>query len=426
MSPSISLTSWSLHRSLGPLRLTKWDADTESIFTETVTQPSLHDLTDLPSLASSHEIESLDICHFHFPATTPEYLNTLQQKFREAKVSFDTLLIDYGDISHRDAGRRTADVAFIEEWIDVAARVGAKRVRVVAGEAAADDHAALARSADALKHLIDYADARGVGVVTENFRSLASTADNCLYLLDACNGELGLIADFGNFPNPVKMTELARILPRAIEVHAKGYYDAFGMPDEKELRSCLDLLVEARFDGPVTIVYDGPGDEWAGIERVKAVVKRTIWKMELTEMTQEDLKNRLTPMQYEVTQNSATEPPFRNEFWDHHGEGLYVDIVSGKPLFSSLDKFDSGCGWPSFAKPLAADEVIEKGDFTHGMVRTEVRSQTADSHLGHVFDDGPQELGGLRYCINSAALRFVAKEDLEREGYGEYLALFAK
>ncbi|MCY0874751.1 MAG: peptide-methionine (R)-S-oxide reductase MsrB [Firmicutes bacterium] len=143
-------------------------------------------------------------------------------------------------------------------------------------------------------------------------------------------------------------------------------------------------------------------------------------------MTQEDLKNRLTPMQYEVTQNSATEPPFRNEFWDHHGEGLYVDIVSGKPLFSSLDKFDSGCGWPSFAKPLAADEVIEKGDFTHGMVRTEVRSQTADSHLGHVFDDGPQELGGLRYCINSAALRFVAKEDLEREGYGEYLALFAK
>lgn len=141
-------------------------------------------------------------------------------------------------------------------------------------------------------------------------------------------------------------------------------------------------------------------------------------------MTPDDLKKRLTPLQYEVTQHSATEPPFRNEFWNHHGEGIYVDIVSGKPLFSSLDKFDSSCGWPSFAKPLASDEVVEKSDYSHGMVRTEVRSQTADSHLGHVFDDGPRALGGLRYCINSAALRFIAKDDLEREGYGDYLHLF--
>ncbi|WP_067618012.1 peptide-methionine (R)-S-oxide reductase MsrB [Alicyclobacillus acidiphilus] len=140
--------------------------------------------------------------------------------------------------------------------------------------------------------------------------------------------------------------------------------------------------------------------------------------------SKEDLKNKLTPLQYEVTQNNATEPPFRNEYWDNHQEGIYVDVVSGQPLFSSRDKYDSGCGWPSFTKPISLDRVIEKPDYSHGMVRTEVRSEQADSHLGHVFPDGPQEAGGLRYCINSAALRFVPKEDMAREGYAEYLVLF--
>lgn len=133
---------------------------------------------------------------------------------------------------------------------------------------------------------------------------------------------------------------------------------------------------------------------------------------------------RLTPMQFHVTQNSGTEPPFRNEFNDHHAEGLYVDIVSGEPLFSSRDKFESGCGWPAFARPLAEEAVVELTDTTHGMVRTEVRSTHADSHLGHVFDDGPRALGGLRYCINSAALRFIPRDRLEAEGYGEFAALF--
>ncbi|WP_041966993.1 peptide-methionine (R)-S-oxide reductase MsrB [Mesobacillus selenatarsenatis] len=137
----------------------------------------------------------------------------------------------------------------------------------------------------------------------------------------------------------------------------------------------------------------------------------------------EELKKKLTPMQYEVTQNNGTEPPFRNEYWNDLREGIYVDVVSGKALFSSRDKYDAGCGWPSFTKPIMDEEVIEKQDTSHFMVRTEVRSKTADSHLGHVFDDGPGE-NGLRYCINSAALRFVSKEKMEEEGYGEYLKLF--
>lgn len=137
-------------------------------------------------------------------------------------------------------------------------------------------------------------------------------------------------------------------------------------------------------------------------------------------MNKENLKETLSPMQFNVTQQNGTEPPFHNEYWNETADGIYVDLVSGKPLFSSKDKYDAGCGWPSFTKPIEAAEVLEKRDISHGMIRTEVRSKTADSHLGHVFPDGPVDAGGLRYCMNSAALRFIRKEDLDAEGYGEY------
>jgi peptide methionine sulfoxide reductase msrA/msrB len=217
------------------------------------------------------------------------------------------------------------------------------------------------------------------------------------------------------------------------------FYHSEEQREEAEA-SKQELQASGRFDRPIATLIEPAGPFYAAEEYHQGYHHKQPYRYKLyrkgsgrdafidrhwrLQLNQDELRQRLTPIQYEVTQNNATEPPFRNSFWDHKEEGLYVDIVSGEPLFSSLEKFDSGCGWPSFTKPLLSSNVTEHTDMSHGMIRTEVRSREADSHLGHVFPDGPQDRGGLRYCINSASLRFIPKDELESEGYGAYLKLF--
>lgn len=155
-------------------------------------------------------------------------------------------------------------------------------------------------------------------------------------------------------------------------------------------------------------------------------MKKTILEKEYNKPSKEELKGKLTELQYEVTQNAKTERPYQNEYDELFQKGIYVDIVSGEPLFLSTDKFNSGCGWPAFSKPIISEVIREKVDLQYGMIRTEVRSRYADSHLGHVFADGPRDKGGLRYCINSSSLRFIPVEKMEEEGYGSYIELLDK
>jgi methionine-R-sulfoxide reductase len=199
------------------------------------------------------------------------------------------------------------------------------------------------------------------------------------------------------------------------------------------LLSCMNPVKPMACLAAVTaLAVAGPAGSWRALSQTATTNLAAIPSSSTNHAMQkfqkpppDELKQKLTPMQFAVTQHAATEPAFRNEFWNNHKAGIYVDIVSGQPLFSSLDKFDSGCGWPSFSRPLETNDVVERQDHSVGMERIEVRSGAADSHLGHIFNDGPGP-SGLRYCINSASLRFIPLEQMEKAGYGAYLEPFIK
>lgn len=254
-------------------------------------------------------------------------------------------------------------------------------------------------------------------------------------------------------PEVISYEELLRIYWRQIDPtdgggqfndRGESYRPAIFYHSEEQRvaaeRSKQEIEDSGRFDRPIEVEIRPAKTFWEAEDYHQDYYKKNPFRYEMYRVgsgrakfvkeawsdrkLQKELKDRLTPMQYKVTQENGTEPPFQNEYWDEEREGLYVDVIDGTPLFTSRDKFQSNCGWPSFSRPIEEKRVDMNMDTTHHMVRTEVRSKRADSHLGHLFDDGPKELGGLRYCINSAALRFIPKEELESAGYGEYKHLF--
>jgi peptide methionine sulfoxide reductase msrA/msrB len=217
------------------------------------------------------------------------------------------------------------------------------------------------------------------------------------------------------------------VIPRKKFWPAEGYHQNYAENNSLKygffrLASGRDAFVKKAWKGRELTIHRGNVTP-VGTSTTSTGSTTTPWK-NFTKPSDEELKTKLTPLQYKVTQHEGTEPPFQNEYADNHDDGIYVDIVSGEPLFSSHDKYDSGTGWPSFVKPISKENIVEREDNTFFSTRTEVRSKLGDSHLGHVFPDGPRDRGGMRYCMNSAAMRFIPKENMAEAGYGEYLNLF--
>ncbi|MDQ0207311.1 sugar phosphate isomerase/epimerase family protein [Alkalicoccobacillus murimartini] len=271
----VSLTSWSLNRLLGPLYWSKWNQQKKDIETFIDEQPEIHSLLDLPALLAEKGFQAMEIIHPHVPSTDTEYLKKLHKATQKAGIRFYNLLIDYGDITNEDPVRRKRDMDFIKSWIDIASKVGAENVRVIGGDAKPDDKKALQLAALQLMELCAYAKKKGVGVLTENFHSLTSTSENCLFLYEQTD-ITGLISDFGNFSGPSKFQSLSETIPNSTSIHVKALSNKDGSINKSELLQCLDLVEQANYDGPLTIVYDGPNDMWQGIEEVKEIVQRYI------------------------------------------------------------------------------------------------------------------------------------------------------
>lgn len=268
----LSISTWSLHRMLGPLRWTRWNALTGTHDIAPEEQPECFTLLELPAEAAKRGYQAIEVCHFHFPATDETYLEELRQSCLEANVSLDTLLLDYGDLTSDDPVRAEADKAFMAKWIGIAASCGAKRIRIVAGEAPPQNEEAISRSAAALADLAKIAGPLGVRVISENFKPLASTAASSLKLLREAGPQVGFITDFGNYNGRDKYEQIALTVPYSSSVHVKPVYDENGIPDEQELKLCLEAVQSASYNGAYVLIYNGPGDMWEGLERVKKLV----------------------------------------------------------------------------------------------------------------------------------------------------------
>jgi sugar phosphate isomerase/epimerase len=244
--------------------------------TQTQHQPELLSLLDLPAEAAGRGYQAVEICHFHFPSTDEDYLAQLRSAFTAAAISFDTLLLDYGDLTSADDAKRAADISYIRRWIDIASLCGAKQIRVIAGEELPDNELAIRQSAETLAGLAQYATSKAVRVITENFKSLTSTGNSSIQLLEQAGPAVGMITDFGNYKGQAKYEEIAMTVPHSVSVHAKAAYDEAGMPDEAEFRLCLEAVKSIGFHGAFVLIYDGPGDMWEGLERIRGIVERYI------------------------------------------------------------------------------------------------------------------------------------------------------
>jgi sugar phosphate isomerase/epimerase len=273
----IMTSSWSLHRTLGQ-SMYQWPDPAGEPVLEGSGQGEL-DLLELPAQLAAHGLYMLEICHFHFPRLDEGYIGELRQALEASGVELFSVLIDAGDITHPDVAQRDKEVAWVRDWMGIAARCGARCVRVIAGDAEPNgngdwrDVEAVQVSAANLRALAGVGRELGVEVLTENFRALGSRAGALNAILNLCEGEVGLCADFGNFEGPDKYDDLAAILPRATSVHAKADFPAVGQMDREDFTRCLGLARDAGFAGPYSLIFSSPGDEWEGVDQTREVVE---------------------------------------------------------------------------------------------------------------------------------------------------------